>query len=103
MECPHCHKWIKDGSTTHQQCGWGFGEQREHIACGYDGCKEPAVIRMKIHGWTNVCIQHYLAHAQVKAKDFCMLRGLHTLEDQIAFCSPRLAAIFKRRNNLVEF
>jgi len=105
MECPRCHKYLKDGSTQHQACGWGFvGEQRPQAQCSYEGCTEPATIRMKIHGWSNVCMSHYMAHAQVKAKDFCMMRGLHTLEDQIAYCSPKLAAIFKKRNNrMVEF
>lgn len=102
MECPNCRKFLPAGSTSHQMCGWNVRPDRPvAAACGFNGCQQQAIIR---HHAANLCLDHYLALHQVKAKDWCASRGLHTTEQMIEYCSPRLAAIYRKRNNgMVEF
>jgi hypothetical protein len=94
---------MKATDTSHS-CGWAAASGSVACPCAHEGCPAPAVVRIKTHGWANLCMEHYMAHHQAKAVAYCHEKGLYTTEAQIKHCSPILHKIFRhRKDGMVEF
>jgi hypothetical protein len=57
--CAKCKRRLR-ADATNCICGWSSNSSRnEIIPCAYAPCSAPAICRIFVRGWINVCFDHY--------------------------------------------